>query len=55
LELTTGVPLERALAVLLAFKVLRDLENAESVWREGCTDRTRSLDKYAILATDIEV
>lgn len=31
LEPTRGVPRDRALAVLLAFKVLRDLENSESV------------------------
>jgi hypothetical protein len=32
-----------ALAVLLAFRALSDLENNESVRREGWTERTTSL------------
>lgn len=49
--LTSVVPLESALLALFAFKVLSDLENSESVCREGCTESTRSLARYAILAT----
>jgi len=40
---TSGIPLDETLDVLFAFKLLRDLENNDSVRREGWTERTMSL------------
>lgn len=49
--LTSVVPLGKTFLALLVFKDLRGLENKESVRRDGWTETTTSLARYATLAT----